>query len=434
MTAAPLWSKGRDSIDAELMAFMAGEDVALDRHLFLHDIRATRAHAAGLARIGALAPDEAERLDAELQALAEDFAAGRFTLDQRYEDGHSAIEARLTERLGETGRRVHLGRSRNDQVLTALRLWMIDSLRQIAASAVNAGQACLAVARTHEHTPMPGYTHLQRAVVSSVGLWMASFAEGFADSAELARSTAEWMNASPLGTAAGYGVNLALDREGVARDLGFARLQINPMHAQASRGAYEVAALSAAWQSAQIVRRLGWDLTLFSASEFAFIHLDDGCSTGSSIMPNKRNPDVAELLRGSAAIVSGAMMEVINAVSLPSGYHRDLQVTKGPLIRGLLSVEQSLRIAARAVSGATLNVERMREALDAGMFATDRAVELAAGGMPFRDAYREVGANLDALEAISPEESIAARVSPGACADLRLDEIGERLGAIGGYR
>ncbi len=420
----PVWAKGAGSVpDNEMMRFMAGDDVVLDRELIGYDITATLAHVRGLERIGLLSGDETGAIERALDELRARLGDGRFTLDDRYEDGHSAIEAFLVDRLGEAGKRVHLGRSRNDQVLVATRLYTIEALHRLAERSLDAARAALALARKHELDPMPGYTHLQRAVPSSVGLWMASYVEGFCDAAELLRLSAGWINTCPLGTAAGYGVNIALDREGVARELGFDRLLINPMHAQATRGAHELQALSAAWQLAQVVRRLGWDLTLFASAEFAFVTLADEASTGSSIMPNKRNPDVAELMRASASVVGGAMGELQQLVSLPSGYHRDLQLSKGALLRGLRAVERSSALVPRVLSGMTLHTDRMLDAIDPPMFATDRAVELSVGGMAFRDAYKQVGRELDALAQGNAGASVRARVSPGACADLRLNEL-----------
>jgi len=426
--STPVWAKSESvETSAEMMRFMAGEDVVLDRELIGFDLRATLAHVRGLGRSGLMEPDDVRSIETALDALSADLRDGRFVLDDRYEDGHSAIEAFLVERLGETGKRVHLGRSRNDQVLVATRLFTIEALSRLREIAVECGRAALELARRHEMDPMPGYTHLQRATPSSVGLWMASYAEGFCDSAELLGLTGAWMNTCPLGTAAGYGVNLALDREGVSRELGFARLQVNPMHAQASRGVFDVQALSAAWQFAQVVRRLGWDLTLFASGEFGFVTLGGDASTGSSIMPNKRNPDAAELMRGSASVIGGAVSELQQLTSLPSGYHRDLQLSKGALLRGMRAAIGSASIAPGVIRGLTLHTDRMREAIEPSMFATDRAVDLAAGGVPFRDAYRQVKGELESLGAGDPDESLARRVSRGACADLRLNELEARL-------
>ena len=299
----------------------------LDRALFLADIRASRAHVRGLAGVGVLPVAEAQAIDVELDALAADFEAGRFVLDDRHEDGHSAIEAFLVERLGDVGKKVHTGRSRNDQVLVAVRLHVRDALASLARGAALAAEAFLDRAGEEAKTPMPGYTHLQRAVPSSVGLWLAGFAEAFIDDAALARATAAWMDACPLGTAAGYGVNLPLDRQGVSDELGFARLLVNPVYAQNSRGKLDLQALMALLQALLDVRRFAWDLSLYTTAEFGFVKLPAEYTTGSSIMPNKRNPDVVELLRASPAPVIGALAEVESLLSLPSGYQRDLQAT-----------------------------------------------------------------------------------------------------------
>ncbi len=429
--STPVWAKTESAAtDDAMMRFMAGEDVVLDRELIAYDITASVAHVRALSRAGLLSDDDAAAIETALGDLRQRLADGRFTLDDRYEDGHSAIEAFLVEQLGETGKRVHLGRSRNDQILVATRLFTIEALGRLQANAVSCARAALTIARKHETDPMPGYTHLQRAVPSSVGLWMASYVEGFCDAGELLRLTTQWLGASPLGTAAGYGVNLPLDREGAARELGFDRLLINPMHAQASRGVHDVQALGSAWQLAQVVRRLGWDLTLFASAEFGFVTLSDEASTGSSIMPNKRNPDVAELMRVGAAGVGGAMSELQQLTSLPSGYHRDLQHSKGALMRGLRAAGQVSSVTPRVLSGLTLHTDRMRAAIDPGMYATDVAVDLAAEGMAFRDAYRRVGRELDALGPGDPDASLARRTSPGGCADLRLSELEARVEAL----
>jgi argininosuccinate lyase len=423
----PLWAKNDTALDDELLRFMVGDDLRWDAVLLPYDIRATIAHVQGLCSINVLKSDDANTLVGALESLAADVASGEFILDDRFEDGHTAIEDGLVARLGDLGKRVHLGRSRNDQVLVATRLYTRDALGMIRVHVLAAAGAALDVARRHEMTPMPGYTHLQRAVPSTVGLWMASYVESCIDDAMLLGATIDWLDACPLGTAAGYGVNLPLPRESVGAELGFGRLQVNPMYAQASRGKFEVQALSAVWQAMQDLRRLGWDLALFASAEYGFVSLAPEATTGSSIMPNKRNPDVAELLRAGATVVVGAMAEIQNVTSLPSGYHRDLQLTKAPLIRAMQSALQACAIAPRVIAGLTIHADRMRAAIDPALGATDKAVELAVAGAPFRDAYRIVGESLRDLGSIDADESVRKRVSPGACADLRLDFLASRL-------
>ncbi len=424
-----LWQKPGVAVDAQLQAFLAGDDVVLDREFFLHDIDASRAHAEGLQRIGILTTGELTGLARELDALAADFHSGAFVLDARYEDGHSAIEARLTERLGDAGRRIHTGRSRNDQVLVATRLWLKDRLQALWRLSREVAQVALTRAEAEALLPMPGYTHLQRAVVSSTGMWWAGWAEAFIDNAERAARTFDWIDANPLGTAAGYGVNLPLDREHTTAALGFARLQVSPLYAQLSRGKFELAALEALGSALLDLRRLAWDLSLFTSAEFGFVVLPAQYTTGSSIMPNKRNPDVVELLRGSYASVAAARCEIEQLLSLPSGYHRDLQISKGALSHGFGKGLGALALLPDLLRNLAWRPERLRAALEPSMYATDLAVDLARQGTPFREAYRQAADPAHWAQG-DPEASLAARVSPGAGSQLRLDLLQRRFDAL----
>ncbi|MHB8446342.1 MAG: argininosuccinate lyase [Rudaea sp.] len=428
----PLWQKAGTRIDAKIMRFLAGDDVILDREFFLHDIAASRAHVEGLANIGVVSADAAVALKRELDKLAEDFKNGAFVLDERYEDGHSAIEMRLTERLGDAGRRVHTGRSRNDQVLVATRLWLKDKIAALDSHCRAIAHVCLERA-ARESLPLPGYTHLQRAVVSSTAMWFAGFAESFIDDAGRARDTLAWIDANPLGSAAGYGVNLKLDREHSTRALGFARMQISPIAAQLSRGKFEIAALEAFGSALLDLRRLAWDLSLFTTAEFDFVKLPGEYTTGSSIMPNKRNPDVVELLRASYACVAAARTEIEQLLSLPSGYQRDLQFSKGSTFRGVRHGLIALELAPDLLARLEWNAAAMRAAITPEMYATDAAIEQSTAGVPFRAAYRAAAeTTASAGQGRTPEDSLAARVSPGAHADLQLDELHARLAALSG--
>src|SRR5690606_10039994 len=253
-----LWQKPGVAVDAQIQRFLAGDDVVLDREFFLHDIAASAAHAEGLQRIGILTKAELADLKRELAVLADDFRSGAFVLDERYEDGHSAIEARLTERLGDPGRKIHTGRSRNDQILVATRLWLKEKLARVAALSREVAKVALDRAAAEKDLPIPGYTHIQRALVSAAGTWWG-------------------------GSAAGYGVNLALDRDHTTAALGFARMQVSPVYAQLSRGKFELAALEALGSATLDLRRLAWDLSLYTTSEFGFVSLPPQYTTGSSI-------------------------------------------------------------------------------------------------------------------------------------------------------
>lgn len=422
-----VWQKPGVHTDERIMRFLAGADVVLDRELLPYDIAASKAHVEALARIEVLRPEEAAALIAGLDVLADEFSAGRWALDARYEDGHSAIEAYLVGRLGDVGRKLHTGRSRNDQVLVASRLWLKAKLAELADVCRAIAETCLERA-ADKPLPLPGYTHLQRAVVSSTAMWFAGFAEGFLDNAWRARQTGAMVDANPLGTAAGYGVNLPLDRDYTRSRLGFARLQVSPVYAQLARGKYELAALEAMASALLDVRRLSWDLSLFTTAEFGFVGLPDEYTTGSSLMPNKRNPDVVELLRASYAPVAAARTEIEQLMSLPSGYHRDLQFSKGPLLRGFAHGLDALALLPDLLARMQWHAEAMHAAIDPSMYATDIAIEQAVAGVPFRLAYRSTAqAAPETFVGRSPEASLAARTSPGGAADPRLDVLQARL-------
>ncbi|WP_017912491.1 argininosuccinate lyase [Xanthomonas sp. SHU 166] len=426
-----LWQKPGVAVDTQIQAFLAGDDVLLDREFFLHDIAASGAHAEGLQRIGILSADELAGLQRELAVLAEDFRSGAFVLDARFEDGHSAIEARLTERLGDAGRKIHTGRSRNDQILVATRLWLKDKLARLAQLSAEIAKVALDRAQAERDLPVPGYTHIQRAVVSSAGMWWAGWAEAFIDDALRARDTLRLVDCNPLGTAAGYGVNLPLDRAHTTAALGFARLQVSPIYAQLSRGKFEMAALEALGSATLDLRRLAWDLSLFTSGEFGFVALPAQYTTGSSIMPNKRNPDVIELMRATHASVAAARTEIEQLLSLPSGYHRDLQSSKGAIFHGFGRGLSALELLPALLANLEWREDRLRAAIDSGMYATDVAVEAAVAGVPFREAYQAAAASADSAgQGRTPEGSLAARVSPGAAADLRLDELQARWHAL----
>jgi argininosuccinate lyase len=279
---------------------------------------------------------------------------------------------------------------------------------------------------------MPGYTHLQRAVVSSTSMWWAGFAEAFIDDAVRAGQARDWIDANPLGTAAGYGVNLALDRDFSTAELGFARMQVSPMYAQLSRGKFELAAIEALAAAVLDLRRLAWDLSLFTTSEFGFVRLPAQYTTGSSIMPNKRNPDLVELMRATYASVAAARTEVEQLLSLPSGYHRDLQFSKGALFHAFGRGLGALALLPELLRGLQWNAERLATAFDDGMYSTDRAIELARSGLPFREAYRLAAADPLPQAGADPQASLDARVSPGGAAALGLATLQARLDTLEG--
>ena len=423
----PLWAKGKLDLDEAVQRFCAADDVVVDRELFVFDIAATAAHVRGLARIQILADAEATTLLGGLDALAKAWAAGEFVVDDRYEDGHTAIESFLVERCGEAGKKVHTARSRNDQVLVAARLWLKDRLQTAATLATSSAKACLLRAEQGREVPMPGYTHLQRAMPTSLEAFFIAHAESFLDSRDALRAASVVVDKNPLGTGAGFGVSLALDRDGVASDLGFAGVVVSPQAAQNSRGKIELFALSALHLLTLDVRRLAWDLSLFSTAEFNFVRLPDAYTTGSSLMPNKRNPDVVELLRTLPAVVEGAVAETQAVLSLPSSYHRDLQATKAPVVRAFSRGLQGVSLVEQLVARLEFNADTMKAAISPDMFATDRALELVVEGVPFRDAYRQAAAEIPQAVGRDVDVSLRQRVSLGGAGNSGLERVRARL-------
>ncbi len=428
--STPLWAKGTVDLDEAVQRFCAADDVIVDRVLFAHDVRATIAHVNSLARAGVLADAERDKLAALLLELGKEWHAGRFVLDERYEDGHTAIESFLTERAGDVGRKVHTARSRNDQVLVAQRLYLKAELSRLIDATREIAGRLLKRARMSTDVPMPGYTHMQRAMPISLAMWMAGHAEGFLDDAQAAHSARELGDASPLGTGAGFGVSIALDRDGVAAELGLGRVIVTPQAAQNSRGKIELFALQALHLATLDVRRLAWDLATYATAEVAFVKLPNAYTTGSSLMPNKRNPDVVELLRALPAVVEGAMAEVQATLSLPSSYHRDLQGTKAPLARAFARALAGLELVPALIDAVVFDEPRMRDAVSSDMYATDRALELVKEGVPFRDAYVRAAKEISLLGARTPEDSLRARTSLGGAANLGLERLEARWKAL----
>jgi argininosuccinate lyase len=427
-----IWKKeGKgENADPAIMAFLAGEDVELDKQLLLFDIQASAGHVKGLQNIDILSAEESTRLLDGLQLIEREFLDGTRVLDSHYEDGHSAIESWLTEMLGDVGGKIHTGRSRNDQVAVALRLFIKDRLKHLQSTCTQIASVLLDRIEAEGDLPMAGYTHLQSAMPSSSGLWLAGHAEAFIDNAELAAFIFQWLDASPLGTASGFGVNLKLPRQAVAKDLGFARMVVNPQYAQNSRGKIELQALSVLSACTLDLRRIAWDLSLFTTHEFGFVKLPAQYCTGSSIMPNKNNPDAVELLRAVHAVVQGAQTELACVLSLPSGYQRDLQATKPPLMRAFRKGLQALDLLPDLLAGFEWQAERMRESITSEMLATDRALDMAREGVPFRDAYKTVAAEVEEINDEAIAKSLANRVSPGGCGQLETGLLESRLKAL----
>jgi len=389
-----LWDKGAP-LDQRVLQYTAGEDYALDDRLVRHDVRASIAHATMLADKGLLTKADADAIRAGLEALAEGHARGEWRVELADEDGQTALEQRLTARIGAAGGRIHLGRSRNDQVLTAIRLYLLEASTDLAGAAEAAASALDRLAARQGTVELPGYTHMQQAMPSSVALWAGGYASELRDDAAGLLAVRRRAGRNPLGSAAGYGApGLPLDRVATTRALGFDSVHEPVTAVQLSRGKAEAQLLFELTLTMQDLGRLAADLLLFYTQEFAFVALPDAYTTGSSIMPQKRNPDVFELMRGRSASAQACLAEALAlCAKLPSGYQRDLQLLKVPLFRGIDLAQASLDIVVPALDALSFRPERIR--LDPAVHAANEAYALVLNeGLPFREAYRRVAARL----------------------------------------
>ncbi|MBN2067175.1 MAG: argininosuccinate lyase [Candidatus Diapherotrites archaeon] len=409
-----LWDKGHVPLDERIERFTVGSDFALDQNLVLYDCLASIAHAKMLQKIHVLKPAEFKMLQKELVAVINLDKKGLFKMQQQDEDVHTKIENHLTKKLGDLGKKIHTARSRNDQVLADLRLYSKRELQLIIASLLELSSALLHLAKRNEFVPMPGYTHTRQAMPSSIGLWVGSFVESLLDDLRLLWGAYDLNNQNPLGSAAGYGVALPIDRQLTTKLLGFKKLQNNTLYVQSGRGKIESVILSALLQVNIDLGRLASDLILFSSPEFNFVRLPEEFCTGSSMMPHKQNPDVLELMRGKSAMMQGYLIQIINVINgMYSGYHRDLQLTKEPLMQGLALEKDCLDIFALVAAKIKVNRAAASKACRLELFATDKALELAEKGLPFRDAYRVIAESKFDFVA-DPVENVKRKTHLGA--------------------
>jgi len=387
-----LWDKGAP-LDQRVLRYTAGEDYALDERLVRYDVRASIAHAEMLHAQQLLSAADLQQIRAGLSALADEHERGLWHIELADEDGQTALERHLTARIGSAGARIHLGRSRNDQVLTALRLYLRDAIDQLRQATQNLIRSLERLAQREAATPLPGYTHMQQAMPSSVSLWAGGYAAELADDAQGLQSVRRRVQKNPLGSAAGYGTpGLPIDRAATTRALGFEHTHEPVTAVQLSRGKAEAQLLFELALLMGDLSRMAADLLLFYTQEFAFIDLPDAFTTGSSIMPQKRNPDVFELVRARSATALGALTEALAlCAKLPSGYQRDLQLLKLPLFRGIDLGAQTLDIVAAALDALKFRPDRIR--LDPAVHAAEEANALVVKeGIPFREAYARVAA------------------------------------------
>ena len=421
-----LWDKG-DALDAAILRLTVGRDPELDLALVPWDCLASAAHAIMLESIGVLTAAELEGIRVQLGEIASAANDGSFRIDPADEDGHTAIENRLTETLGNAGRKIHTGRSRNDQVIAALRLWGRTAVLDQAEGVAGIVARLLDLAERHRETTVPGFTHTRQAMPTTLGHYFAAWAENLLDDLPWLESSFEHLNRSPLGSASGFGVALPLDREMVSDLLGFERPQVNSLAVQNDRGKSEYLAMSAAAATATDLGRMATDLIHYSGDDLGFVELATEVTTGSSIMPQKRNPDVLELIRAGAARLRSRQAE-IGAIygALPAGYHRDLQLTKEPFLEGMTSLVDMTMALGPVLDTLEVDVERCRQAVLPSTSATDAVYRSVADGTPFRQAYAD-GAR--SLPSEGDPESWRSRPHLGAPGHLDLAGRREALAA-----
>lgn len=385
-----LWEKNY-SLNKSVEKFTVGDDYIVDQKLVKYDCLASIAHVKMLNKIGILNSDECDKLIKALGEIIELDSKGAFVINQEDEDCHTAIENYLTKKLGDIGKKIHTARSRNDQILTALRLYYKDEIKSVVQLVESLVKSLVLFKGKYGSIELPGYTHMRKAMPSSVGLWADAFIESMSDNKTLMLNVYELVNKSPLGTGAGYGLPIEVDKKLSAELLGFSKIHNNPLYAQNSRGKFESTILHGLSQIMLDLNRIAMDLLLFSMSELGYVILPDELCTGSSIMPHKKNPDVLELIRAKYHQILAYEFEVKSIIAnLISGYNRDLQLTKKPIINGFEITKDALDMVAIVLENLYVNSKECKKAMTEELYATEKAYKLIKKGIPFRDAYKEI--------------------------------------------
>jgi argininosuccinate lyase len=418
---AKLWQTKSTKLHPLAEKYTVGNDYLLDQKILTFDLDASAAHAQALKKLGILSQDELKKLLDGLEEIRALHAKGEFRITQEDEDCHTAIENYLVKKLGHLGKKIHTCRSRNDQVLVATRLYTRKKLKQISKELIGLEKVFLTMAKKYQFVPMPGYTHTRRAMPSSIGHWAAAYLEELINNHMILETAYKLNDQNPLGAAAGYGINFDIDRRLTTKILKFKKTQINSLYCVNSRGSTESYILSVLTQIMMTIGRLANEMIWFTTPEFNFFHLPGEFTTGSSIMPQKRNPDVFEIARSNVGVIVALQTQVKDiSKNLVSGYNRDTQLTKEPLIKGLGIARRSLEIMALAMSKIKPNKEVLMRSLTPELFAAFEANKLVKNGMTFRDAYQQIKENLDKLTVHDPVAAIKEVVSLGGPGNLGL--------------
>lgn len=428
MKPMKLWSKDFEP-DKMIEQFTVGADRELDLRLARYDVQGSKAHIKMLESIGLLEADELNVLTAELDRIAEVIEKGEFTIAPGVEDVHSQVEFMLTERLGDIGKKIHSGRSRNDQVLVDLKLFMRDELKHIAEAVKRLFDALIGLSEQHKDLLMPGYTHLQVAMPSSFGLWFGAYAESLVDDLRLLEAAYRIANQNPLGSAAGYGSSFPLDREMTTRELNFDTLHYNVVAAQMSRGKTERAAAMAISAIASTLGHFAMDVCMFMCQNFGFISFPDEFTTGSSIMPHKKNPDVFEIMRGKCNRLQALPNEIaLLTTNLPLGYNRDYQLLKDILFPAIGEMISCLDMCVMMLGHIRINDNILADSKYNYLFTVEDVNRLTLSGVPFREAYKEIGMKVQHGE-YEPNRSVN-HTHVGSMGNLCNDRIVEKMDSV----
>ena len=428
--AKKLWEKNID-VNPEIERFTVGKDRELDLFLARYDVVGSLAHSTMLESIGMLTKEEMESLHTELRNIYATIEEGNFTIEDGVEDVHSQVELMLTRKLGDTGKKIHSGRSRNDQVLLDLKLFTRKELQDVCEAVKELFDALIEQSNKHKDILMPGYTHLQVAMPSSFGLWFGAYAESLADDMLFLQAAYRMCNRNPLGSAAGYGSSFPLNRTMTTELLGFDSMNYNVVYAQMGRGKSERNVAYALASVAGTLAKLAFDACMFNSQNFGFVKLPVECTTGSSIMPHKKNPDVFELLRAKCNRLQALPTDIIMIMNnLPSGYFRDLQIIKELFIPAVNELKECIKMATYIVSRMEVNENILDDARYDAMFSVEEVNRLASAGMPFRDAYKKVGLDIEAGTFV-PDKNIA-HTHEGSIGNLCNDRIAELMEKIYG--
>ncbi len=421
-----LWQKNKTPVTENVDRFTVGDDRLWDVRLAPYDVVASKAHTQMLASVGLLTAEEATQLSEALDNILTLVSSDDFAIEDDFEDIHSKIEFLLTEQLGDVGKKIHTARSRNDQVLTAMQLFLKDELTEIKALTKELFGTWMTLAEKYKNDLLPGYTHLQVAMPSSFGLWFSAYAEALIDDVILLNAAHTICDQNPLGSAAGYGSSFPIDRNHTTAALAFNTLKFNAVAAQMGRGKSERITASALGSLAATLGRFSMDVCLYMSQNFNFIHFPEHLTTGSSIMPHKKNPDIFELIRGKCALIQGLANDfALLGQNLPSGYHREMQLFKGNMIAGIDSIKDCLTILNSTIKEVHIRKNIMEDGIYTYAFTVDALNELVQQGVPFRDAYKQVGQQVEEGTFVPPKKVEHTHV--GSLGNLGLDKIQEKF-------